>query len=144
MIKKILVAFDGSTYSRKALEEVCDLVRCLNAEVTALYVIPKIPPHAEPELKLPSLDPSYLGFLKEQGTLILENAERIAKERGMEIVTALEHGYPVDVICKYAYEGGFDLVVLGSRGIHGSKLLPLGSVSERVARVCKKSVLIVK
>jgi nucleotide-binding universal stress UspA family protein len=50
------------------------------------------------------------------------------------------HGHPVEVLLAAADNA--DLVVLGSRGLHG--LPALGSVSERVAHRATCSVLVVR
>jgi nucleotide-binding universal stress UspA family protein len=54
--------------------------------------------------------------------------------------TALDHRSPVEALV--AESETADLVVLGSRGLHG--LAAVGSVSERVAHQAKSSVLVVR
>lgn len=48
------------------------------------------------------------------------------------------------MIPEVAEEGGFDLIVIGRRGISGTDKLFLGSVSNAVLQQAKTSVLVVK
>ncbi len=62
--------------------------------------------------------------------------EEAAARTGIEVVA----GKPVDVLIEASADA--DLVVIGSRGLHGVKAL--GSVSERVAHQARCSVLVVR
>ena len=53
-------------------------------------------------------------------------------------------GRPADKIVELAKEEGFDLIVLGSRGLGNIKEFFLGGVSDRVADEAPCPVLIVK
>jgi nucleotide-binding universal stress UspA family protein len=62
----------------------------------------------------------------------------------LKISTELREGRPADQIVMAAEEGGFDLIVLGHRGLGKVKEFFLGSVSDRVADEARCPVLIVK
>lgn len=53
-------------------------------------------------------------------------------------------GRPADKIVETAKEGGFDLIVMGSRGLGAVKEFFLGSVTDRVADTAACPVSIVK
>ena len=50
----------------------------------------------------------------------------------------------VSGIVEYADEGGYDLMVMGSRGLTGAARLFLGSIAEKVSRIAPCPVLIVR
>ncbi len=56
----------------------------------------------------------------------------------------MECGRPADVIARYAEEGGFDMIAIGSRGLGRLKKLLLGSVSNSVLQEARCSVGVVK
>ena len=60
--------------------------------------------------------------------------------RGLAPEAVVDHRSPVDALVAESEEA--DLVVLGSRGLHG--LAAIGSVSERVAHQARSSVLVVR
>ncbi len=143
MIKKILVAIDGSPQANRALDFALDLTQKYSAKVLLLAVIPPV------FLPMPSLK-----IMKSQAiadasaeletffSSILSKAEEEAKKLvGANVVKRLEHGNPDEVIVETVKKGNFDLIVLGSRGY---REYALGSVSSRVAENASCAVLIVK
>ena len=62
--------------------------------------------------------------------------------RSVEPAATLDHRPPVEALVERAAEGDADLLVVGSRGMHG--MAALGSVSERVAHRAGCSVLVVR
>lgn len=154
---KILLATDGSEHSTKTVEKAIDFMGSIGAEITVISVAENISvsnfykigmsfdemeSDGVEKLKesLENVDKS----LEDSTKKILENTERIFLEKNVTVKTLLKKGHPADVICTVAEEGGFDLVILGSRGLGGIKELFLGSVSNKVAHCVKTSLLIVK
>ena len=82
--------------------------------------------------------------LEQAGREVLERSRRIVEERGVHAKTRLVIGHPAEEIAKVANEEGFDLLVVGSRGLSTVKAFLLGSVSEKLSRLAKCPVLIVK
>jgi nucleotide-binding universal stress UspA family protein len=62
----------------------------------------------------------------------------------VRVSSTILEGRPADKIVEAAKEGGFDLIVMGSRGLGGVKEFFLGSVSDRVADEATCPVAIVK
>ena len=145
MIKKILVAIDGSDHANRALDFALDVATKYSAKVLLLTVVPPV------FLPIPSLNVMKSQAVADASTE-LENSfrtalsqteERAKKLTNLTVFTRLEHGNPDEVIVETAKLGDFDIIVIGSRGL-GRRDFALGSVSSRVAENATCPVLIVK
>ena len=122
MFKKILVPIDGSEPSYRALNFALDLAKKYSAEVTLLSVAQPyiVTPQYSP---LPMLTPipttSYNENIENAHKKILSNAFDETKKVDSEIIISkrLMNGRPADKIIEIAKEDGFDLIVMGSRGL---------------------------
>ena len=65
-------------------------------------------------------------------------------ETDQPVVTTVREGEPAEVINAYAEEIDADLITTGTRGRHGEDRFLLGSVAERVVRICPVPVLTVR
>ena len=74
----------------------------------------------------------------------LRQAQRILMEAGIEAQLHEPSGDPARVIEQKAEEGGYDTIVLGSRGLGGLERVLQGSVSEHVATHAKTTVIITR
>jgi nucleotide-binding universal stress UspA family protein len=132
---KILLAYDGFPPAWRALEQAAELAADGHATVTILSVVPEVdaraskagghrwlPPHAHEDVAAAH---SYL------------------RDRGIEAEMKIAHGDPGDEIRKEAACGGYDMIVVGSRGRGAVKRLVLSSVSKRLADEAACPVLIV-
>ncbi|MEM0196420.1 MAG: universal stress protein [Desulfurococcaceae archaeon] len=152
MIKKILVAFDGSEHAYKALDFALDLAEKYSATVTIINVfqapiIPMAGYLTEGELyAYPATYDDFVKELKVAHEKMLSHALKRAKrlKPNLEVSTLLKEGRPADEIVKTAKEENFDLIVIGHRGLGRVKEFFLGSVSNRVADEARCPVLIVK
>lgn len=82
-------------------------------------------------------------FIK-QGREILSLTEEKLAGYGLNVSTGITVGHPAEEICKKVEAGGFDLLVMGSRGLGQIKGYLMGSVSNRVCRHANCPVLIVR
>ncbi|MDX9916669.1 MAG: universal stress protein [Gudongella sp.] len=140
-MNKILVAADGSKYSKKALFKARQLATSLNCEVAVLTVV-NIWDNVyvqNRELKL------------ELGKTALNHAEKVLREaeeifEGFEgdFSTLHKTGDIVEEIVRFAEEENFDLLIMGSRGLGAFSRTLLGSVSDKVIHHIGISVMIVK
>ena len=149
MVKKILVAIDGSDPAQKALDYALDLAESCGAEVVILSVVP--------HLHLPTFSESDEGITARELIEVTEKMRSVHEEvlkdalakaqsskPRLRISTKLVEGRPADKIVEIAKEEDFDLIVMGSRGLHGISEFLLGSVTHRVADRCKKPLLMIK
>lgn len=149
MLKKILVALDGSEHANHALIYAIDLAEKYSADMVLVSVIhPEYIPLDEEESGFApaNIVGQYLDELTAYHTNVLsEGLERTRKRiPNLKVSTKLAKGRPADEIINVAKEGDVDLVVMGSRGRGGVTQLLLGSVSDRVADNASCPVLIVK
>ena len=141
MYNRILVAVDGSKMSDKALRSAIQFAKERYSKIGVI--------HVEKNLRFPelmsneSIDHLYVS-LREEGDEILNHAELLAAEEGIEIETIFIMGDPAIQIAKKAKEGNYQLVVVGSRGLGNIKGMMLGSVSQRVSQLSHCPVLIIK
>lgn len=152
---KILVCLDGSKHSQKALEMAAKIGEsCKDKEASIIYVYDR-----SPDNHLPFYGYNGGSFSKEQVSnikniiekdkkekkKILSDASKFLKERGIKANTIFKEGHPSNTIVNVAYKEGFDMIIIGSRGLSGLKKVFLGSVSNAVVQEVKDcSVLIVK
>lgn len=138
---KILVPVDGSENSRRAFLEALSIGKSAGAKITVVHVI-ETPPtvYVESQKLLNSLLEKY----RQESAKVLDTFEELAQKQGAVIEVVAVEGDPASKIVGYADRGGFDMIVMGSRGLGKLKEMMLGSVSSKVLHHAKCSVLIVK
>lgn len=140
MYDKLLVGYDGSGGARAALSQAIGLARLMSAEVWALWVRETIPYFAGTINEVAGEEDAarvYLQKLKAE----IEAAER---EEGLKIHLHSQAGHAAEKIVRYALEGSFDLIVLGSHGHSALWQGFLGHTTDRVSEQAPCSVLIVR
>lgn len=138
-IKKMVVAYDGSESSHKALAWAVDLAVKLGCGVVVVSVVK--PP--EFSASIDEVDEWYADGAKQYAPL-LEKAVAYGEERGITIQTEVLKGHPAESIMRYAGDRRADLIVMGTRGRGGFKSLIIGSVAQKVVTYAKVPVLVVK
>lgn len=141
MFSKMLVPVDGSENSFRALDQAIFLAKSTGASVTAMHVIESPPTvYVESQKLLDELLANY----RAESAKVLDKCKQVANESGVKIETALAEGDAASNITGYAHKEGFDLIIIGSRGLGRFKEMVLGSVSNKVLHHAKCSVIIVK
>ena len=139
MYETILVAADGSDHSKRAAHEAVKMAKANpQAFVTLLYVIDYEKARTE-ILHGQSSDEVHFERRKHLAPL-----EEIFRSAGVEFETKTLHGAPGPTIVKHANEIGYDVVLIGSRGLNALQEMVLGSVSHKVAKRVQSPVIIVK
>ncbi|MEW6298229.1 MAG: universal stress protein [Thermodesulfobacteriota bacterium] len=141
-IRRILVPFDFSEYSEKALTWALEMAGKWRSRVLFLHVIPR-----------PSYPPMLMGSyfnVAEFEASLQADAEARAKEiiartgdKAVQVETRVIMGEPFSDICRTAEHEKADLIVMGSHGRTGLRHVLLGSVAERVVRHAPCPVLVV-
>lgn len=138
-IKKILIATDGSEYTKEAVSTGLHFAKMLGAEVTALYVIDQTSFVSFP---IDSSIVSVYSLLENEGKRAVEDVKKEGEAMGIKVETVVAEGSPTRKIVETAAD--FDLVVLGTLGRSALSKLFMGSVAERVTRYAPCPVLVVR
>ncbi|MBM3897478.1 MAG: universal stress protein [Thaumarchaeota archaeon] len=142
IFRKILVPIDGSNDSARALGVACKLAKDQKSLVTALYVVQK--PGVPDPLDI-STTGEILEAMEKYGREVLTTAKIDAERMDVKIDTNVISGYTVaNTVVEYAKEGGYDLIVMGTRGRSGLKRVLLGSVAFGVITYANCAVLVVR
>lgn len=137
--KSILVPFDGSEFSKRALERACELSKIDSAEITALYVIPRYEEMIE-FLRTESIKRA----MAEEAERILAGARTVASQKGVSIATTIKEGHAGERIIEMADTLKNDLIVIGTYGWKGVSRAIMGSTTERVIMNASCPVLTVR
>ena len=133
-MKKILVAYDGTGAADSALTTAIDLAKAFDAQVGIISVVPVHPGRAPID---PWDDPSVHA---EQ----LHRARQVLLDAGIEPTLLEPAGDPARQIEREAEEGGYDTIVIGSRGLGFVGRALQGSVSEHVATHARSTVIVTR
>ncbi len=145
MFKKILVATDGSDYGEKAVEVAAEMAANSNGELLILTVVPPLVWPQAMNSGAFVMDGEVIQMIRDSYSQILHEArESSFKWAVPKVETKLEDGPVAQVITQQAEVGNFDLIVMGSLGHSQAYSVFLGSVSDRVSRLAKTSVLVVR
>jgi nucleotide-binding universal stress UspA family protein len=141
--KKILLGYDGSEPSKKALSKAIELAKEFNAQLCIVGVVRPfefaaidfIPPEEIEEYEREEIS-------KEEK--YLKEAAQKAREEGIEPNLKVMEGEPAEELMTYADENGCDLIIVGYRGAGGFKRMLLGSTAGNLVKYANQSVLVVK
>jgi nucleotide-binding universal stress UspA family protein len=78
------------------------------------------------------------------GHNLLDATAETLKEKGYKVTPLLLKGEPAEEILNAADTLNPELIIVGARGLTGIETFFLGSVSQRVARFSKYSVLVIR
>ncbi|NOU91768.1 universal stress protein [Paenibacillus sp. LMG 31456] len=139
---KILVAFDGSELSEKALDKAVKIAQT-NVDI-ALHVIIVVKFHAFIAGAYPVITENFYESDLKYGNEIVKRLEKELSTLANPHSVSLIQGTPENEILQFANEQGSDLIIMGSRGLTGLKEMFLGSVSHYVVQHAEAPVLIIK
>jgi nucleotide-binding universal stress UspA family protein len=149
VFSKVLVAYDGSDASKRALDHAVKMAAMFEGELIILTVVPKVtvPVYSNAELGAQSMDIASLQErMHETYSQSLKKAEEEIKEiyPHLKVEALLKEGRPSTLIVGEADRLDASLIVIGSRGLGGITGWILGSTSRQVVDQCTKAILIVK
>jgi nucleotide-binding universal stress UspA family protein len=133
-MKRILVAYDGGEPAKHALEQAIDLAKRYEAEISVVSVVPIHPGRAP-------MDPWDDTAVHAEA---LADAKQILADHGMTADLLEPIGAPAPTIERIANDGGYDTVVVGSRGLGAVSRFLQGSVSEHVATHTNATVVVAR
>lgn len=139
MYRKILLAVDGSDHSLRAANEAIKIAGPNpESQITLVYVAD----HDNAKNEVLHSGSSVELDLKRRKKL--QPVEEAIANGNVKHRVEILHGTPGPAIVEYANKEGFDILVIGSRGLNGLQEMVLGSVSHKVVKRANCPVLIVK
>ncbi|HOV79502.1 MAG TPA: universal stress protein [Bacillota bacterium] len=146
MNRNILLASDGSENALRAAGFTADLAAMApETKVTVLVVndILERMKYYSP-LQSPVIFEEVETLFREKSEEALEKTVEIFKKNKCPVEGVVRVGNPAHVIVEFAREGGFDHIVIGSRGMGSLKGIVMGSVSSKVINLAPCPVTVVK
>ena len=143
--RKIMVGFDGSEHSVKALRVACALAGKFLSHlvVVSVYSSPAYAVTA-PSVPISAVESVEKGLEKRAEELVSQ-AVGIARSAAVEASgETLKASSAVEAITRYALLNDMDLIVLGTRGLTGFRKLMVGSVSSGVVAHAHCPVLVAR
>ena len=146
-MKKMLVAYDGSDASKKAIELV---KKCATQEdeITLLTVVPaELAESSFTKMLLPTIDLSNIvksGSFKDKARDSLSKIVKDFENDFSKVNIVVEDGDPADEILITAKKAAADIIVVGFKGYGKEGRFLLGSVTDKIVRHATVSVLVVR
>ena len=139
---KILLAVDGSAYSKKMLAYLSTHETLLNPDntYTVFTAQPALPARARAAVGKEMVQSYYA----EECEKILAPVAKFLARHGILAHTSWKAGHAGESIAKLAEDGEFDLLVMGSHGHSALANLVMGSVTTQVLAHCKVPLLLVR
>jgi nucleotide-binding universal stress UspA family protein len=147
MYRRILVATDGSTLSKKAVSSAIALAAATGAELVALKVVARYPMnYFEGGVAMPATE---IGRVEKQwaenGQAIVDAVQRSAVAKGVKTkAITVRSDLVSDAIIAAAKKNKCDLIVMASHGRRGIKRLLLGSETQLVLTHSHIPVLVLR
>jgi nucleotide-binding universal stress UspA family protein len=121
MYKNILVGTDGSATAAIAVDRAVEVAAATGARLTILTV-----------------------DREERGRKIVDEVAGKHAGSGVDIETKVLTGDPASVLVDETERGGYDLLVVGNKGMTGASRFFLGSVPNKVSHHAPSALLIVR
>ena len=121
MYERILVGTDGSRTAAVAVDRAVELAKASGARLTVLTAGAEV-----------------------RALLTAESEVARHRDSGVSIEAKAVNGDPAAVLLDEADRGGYDLLVMGNKGMTGVSRFLMGSVPNKVSHHANRTVLIVR
>ena len=151
ILTRILVPYDDSKYSVKALTRAIELSHNLDSEVflfSVVYIDYISPPGILGLVRTRSEKEAikkWTESVRGSTEKMLKTAVKRCEQKGVSVSYNITQGNVANEILSFAKRKKISLIVIGSHGLHGiGKLKTLGSVSRKVSEQAKCPVLLIR
>jgi nucleotide-binding universal stress UspA family protein len=147
MYARILVATDGSTLSKKAVNSAISLAALCGAELVAIKVVPRYPQsYFEGSIPLSVDDVNRVEKQwAEDGQAVVDAVKKTAAAKGVTVkAVTVKSDLVSDALISAATKYKADLIVMASHGRKGIKRLLLGSETQHVLTHSHIPVLVLR
>ena len=138
MLKNIVLAYDGSEYSNRALQYAKTFAECFDATLWIVHIFT----HTSDLLGYEDFE-KYYSKRKAGGQAFLDEAMQKLGATILDVREELQEGPEAESILKTAKNCQADLIVMGTRGFGTLKGLLVGSVSRKVIHHSSCPVMVV-
>jgi nucleotide-binding universal stress UspA family protein len=140
MYTKVLIAYDGSEGSKKALKTAIGLAACCGSELHSISVEKDLPQYVATIGEFDEVKRQKDAFFSR----LTDEAVKEAKAGGVTLTPHVMAGNEVECIIDFCKEGGFDLLVIGFIGHSRLYERIWGGTSRTITRLAPCPVLIAK
>lgn len=140
MFSKVAVAYDGSDGSKKALRHAVDLAHCIGTELNSITVEESLPMYVGTPEEAEIIQDQMANYVRQ----LARDARALAAEKGVVLNPYAITGHEVGAIVDFIGSGGYDLLIIGSRGHSKLYELLIGSTAHGLVNAVNCSVLVVK
>ena len=139
---KILLAVDGSPYTKKMLAYVTTHTELFSGDhdFTLLAVQTPLPARARSAVGKEAVDAYYV----EEAAKVLEPALKFMSRHELKCKGMSNVGAVGETVAKTAESGHFDMLIMGSHGHSALGSLVMGSVTTQVLAHCSVPVLLIR
>lgn len=139
---KILLAVDGSAYTKKMLAYLTTHAEVFGPknDCTLFTVQTPLPARARMAVGKAVAD----GYHADEAEKVTAPVVKFLRRHGIDAQVVHKVGSAGELIAKAAEAGGFDLIMMGSHGHSALGNLVMGSVATQVLAHCKVPVLLVR
>ena len=142
MATKVLLPVDGLRNSVAAEDYALELTQKMSLEVTLLNVFrdKNIKDHGLNQ----DLQESIREAHKKTVDKVLTEVEKRFQQKGVPVEKAILSGDPGEIICRYAREKEFDMIIIAASGFTEFQDWFMGSVTNYVLYRCSCPVMLIK
>jgi nucleotide-binding universal stress UspA family protein len=145
MFSSIVVGTDGSETAGKAVLQATELARQVGASVSLVSAYEPVSDNRlRTERREVPKDLEWMVNPREDVEATLKEASEQVEGAGVKVGTFAREGDAADAILDVAEETNADLIVVGNKGMTGTKRFLLGSVPNKVSHHAPCSVLIIR
>lgn len=146
-LKKIVVGLDFSAASKPALEQAMALAEHHGAQLVVAHASgltdASMAMHDE-AVRIGAPWKSYVEDRMQRAQQLLDEATESCRREGVSASARLSHAHADAALVSVAHDVDADLVVVGAHNRDVTDRWLLGSVSERVVRMCERNVLVAR
>lgn len=134
-LKNILLPFDDSNNSHRALDYAINLAKATNSKITLIHVVSY-------QGAIAKIIEPYKGKLIDHVSAMMANAQKQIQKSGVKSNQKILYGSIIDELLKASKKRDFDMIIIGRRGVNkftGS----IGSVSNALVHNSKIPITII-
>ncbi|WP_350334293.1 universal stress protein [Coralliovum pocilloporae] len=143
MSNKLLVGYDGSDVSRRALDLALTQAKLTGASLMIAHVLEWSPYSFLTQEEIEERHKRRNDELERAHTVVLNPVLDAVKESGVAVDGVVKYGQIADVICKLAEEEGASQIYIGRHGQGSLSVRVFGSVAGKLAQTAPVACTIV-